>query len=96
MLDLRTYQKKYELTWFDGTVYHFPLPTQELLMKVLKLEDIEDTSEQFKCIKTIIKDILNSNEEGKKFTKEELDLPMNIIQVILEDYMNSVNQQLGE
>ena len=97
MLDLTKVKTSYELKWFDGEVLHFPMPTQELLMEVMKLEGVEDLEEQFEGLNAIIRQILQSNREGKEFTEEDFALlDLSTISIILEDYMNSINQQLGE
>lgn len=97
MLNLQNYIRHWELTWLDGTKYTFKLPTQEFLMKVMKLEEIEKSDDQFNFIHDLVVEILNSNEEGHKFTKKEInELTFDMIQAILEDYMNSVSQSLGE
>ena len=97
MLDLSKLVNKYELIWFDGEKLHLELPSQALLMEIMKIEDIEDDAEQFKAILKILKSILNSNEEGRKFTDSDIkSIPLNVIELILSDYVNSINSSLGE
>lgn len=97
MLDLSTLVNKYSIVWFDGQELHLELPSQALLMEIMKIEDIEDDTEQFKAILKILKSILNSNEEGRKFTDSDIkSIPLNVIELILSDYVNSINSSLGE
>ncbi len=97
MLDLTKKKRYYELKWFDGEVLQFPLPKQEMLMRMVKLENLEDVELQFSSLTEIITEVLNSNINKRVFTKEEInDLDLNTINLILEDYMESINQALGE
>lgn len=97
MLDLTKKKKYYELKWFDGEVLQFPLPKQELLMKMVRLENVDDIELQINSLTEIIKEVLNSNINKRVFTEEELnDLDLNTINLILEDYMETINQALGE
>lgn len=97
MLDLTAVKKYYEIKWFDGVVYHLNLPSQELLIRIVSLEKIEDVAEQIEGLSSVIKDILNTNKEGKTFTEEDFALlDLQTIQLIMEDYMDCVGNQLGE
>lgn len=97
MLDLSLQVKKYEIKWFDGQILHLELPSQALLMKIMEIENIEDDREQFKIILDILGDILNSNSEGRTFTKEEIQsIPIGTIELILTDYVGSISNRLGE
>jgi hypothetical protein len=97
MLDLTKQKRYYELKWFDGDVLQFPMPKQELLMRMVKLENLDDIETQFSMLTEIITEVLNSNINKRVFTKEEInDLDLNTINLILEDYMGSINQALGE
>ena len=97
MLDLTKKKRYYELKWFDGEVLQFPLPKQEMLMRMVKLENLDDVELQFSSLTEIITEVLNSNINKRVFTKEEInDLDLNTINLILEDYMESINQALGE
>lgn len=97
MLDLSLQLKKYEIKWFDGQILHLELPSQALLMKIMQIEKIEDANEQFQIIIEILGDILNSNSEGREFSKEEIQsISIGTIELILTDYVNSINARLGE
>lgn len=97
MLDLTQVKKYYELKWFDGEILHLNMPSQEILMKIMKLEELEDVEEQLVQFKNIIVNILQDNKEKRVFSDEEInELSLDIIQLILEDYLSSVNAVLGE
>ena len=97
MLDLTKRKKYYELKWFDGEVLQLPLPKQDLLMRMVKLENIESIEEQFDTRNGIVREVLQSNINHREFTEEDFDeLDLNTINLILEDYMNTINQELGE
>ena len=97
MLDLTQIKKYYELKWFDGEILHLNMPSQEILMKIMKLEELEDVEEQLVQFKNIIVHILQDNKEKRVFSDEEInELSLDIIQLILEDYLSSVNAALGE
>ena len=97
MLDLTKKRKYYELKWFDGEVLQLPLPKQELLMRMVKLENMDNIEEQFEELNKIVQEVLQSNINNRKFTKEDFDeLDLNTINLILEDYMGTINQELGE
>lgn len=97
MLDLTQVKKYYELKWFDGEILHLNMPSQEILMKIMKLEELEDIEEQLVQFKNIIVNILQDNKEKRVFSDEEInELSLDIIQLILEDYLSSVNAVLGE
>ena len=66
-------------------------------MKIMKLEELEDVEEQLVQFKNIIVNILQDNKEKRVFSDEEInELSLDIIQLILEDYLSSVNAVLGE
>lgn len=97
MLDLTQVKKYYELKWFDGEILHLNMPSQEILMKIMKLEELEDIEEQLVQFKNIMVNILQDNKEKRVFSDEEInELSLDIIQLILEDYLSSVNAVLGE
>lgn len=97
MLDLTKQKRYYELKWFDGEVLQFPMPKQDMLMRMVKLENIENVEEQFETLNEIVREVLQSNINHRVFTKEDFDeLDLNTINLILEDYMGTINQALGE
>ncbi len=97
MLDLTKQKKYYELKWFDGEVLQLPLPKQELLMRMIRLEDMDSVEEQFNTLNEIVIEVLQSNINNRVFTEEDFkELDLNTINLILEDYMGTINQELGE
>lgn len=99
MLDLNVFQDKFfDIKLFDGEVINLPKPTQATILKLTKLEtDIKkygDNSEKLLGSFTeIIVHILNTNKEGKKFTKNWVDENLNFTmnKAILEGYMEFAN-----
>ena len=82
MLDLTKINRDYKLKWFDGEILHLPLPTQETLVKIMNLEEIDN---------------LTNNRDNRKFSEEDFaELDLYTIQVIMEDYIDYVYKQLGE
>lgn len=97
MLDLTKKKKYYELKWFDGEVLQLPMPKQDMLMRMVKLENIDNIEEQFETLNEIIREILQSNINHREFTEKDFDeLDLNTINLILEDYMGTINQELGK
>lgn len=97
MLDLTKNRRYYELKWFDGEVLQLPLPKQELLMRMVRLENIDDIEKQFSALYEIIQEVLQSNINHREFTEEDFnELDLQTINLILEDYMGTINQELGE
>ena len=97
MLDLTKTKQYYELKWFDGDIIQIPLPKQELLIRMVKLEDEEDIEVQFNVLNKILHQVLQSNINHKKFTEEDYkELDLNTMNLILSDYMGSINKELGE
>ena len=97
MLDLTKKKKYYELKWFDGEVLQLPMPKQDMLMRMVKLENIDNIEEQFESLNEIVREILQSNINHREFTEKDFDeLDLNTINLILEDYMGTINQELGK
>ncbi len=97
MLDLTKKRKYYELKWFDGEVLQLPMPKQDMLMRMVKMENLDNIEEQFETLNEIVQEVLQSNINHREFTKEDFDeLDLNTINLILEDYMGTINQELGE
>ena len=97
MLDMSKKVKKYRLKWFDGQELHLDMPSQDMLLKVMSLEDLDEEAEQFALLIELLSDILNHNTENRVFSEEEIKaIPLDLITLILTDYVNSVNERLGE
>ena len=96
MLDLTTINSFYELKWFDGTVLHLPKPTEAFLRKISALEELTEM-EQIEEVKQITWELIKQNDEGRKFTKAELEQCDAIVaSLIIKDYMAEVEKRLGE
>ena len=96
MLDLTTINSFYELKWFDGTVLHLPKPTEAFLRKISALEELTEM-EQIEEVKKITWELIKQNDEGRKFTKAELEECDAIVaSLIIKDYMAEVEKRLGE
>jgi hypothetical protein len=96
MLDLTTINSFYELKWFDGTVLHLPKPTEAFLRKISALEELTEM-EQIEEVKKITWELIKQNDEGRKFTKAELEQCDAIVaSLIIKDYMAEVEKRLGE
>ena len=98
MLDLTTINSFYELKWFDGTVLHLPKPTEAFLRKISALDDQGLTEmEQIEEVKKITWELIKQNDEGRKFTKAELEQCDAIVaSLIIKDYMAEVEKRLRE
>lgn len=96
MLDLTTINSFYELKWFDGTVLHLPKPTEAFLRKISALDELTEM-EQIEEVKKITWELIKQNDEGRKFTKAELEQCDAIVaSLIIKDYMAEVEKRLGE
>lgn len=96
MLDLTTISSFYELKWFDGTVLHLPKPTEAFLRKISALDELNEM-EQIEEVKKITWELIKQNDEGRKFTKAELEQCEAIVaSLIIKDYMAEVEKRLGE
>ena len=96
MLDLTTINSFYELKWFDGTVLHLPKPTEAFLRKISALDGLTEM-EQIEEVKKITWELIKQNDEGRKFTKAELEQCDAIVaSLIIKDYMAEVEKRLGE
>lgn len=99
MLDLNVFQDKFfDIKLFDGEVINLPKPTQRTIIKLTKLESdmkkySDDSEKLIGSFTDIIVYLLNTNKEGRKFTKnwveENLNFTMN--KAILESYMEFAN-----
>lgn len=98
MLDLQNYKvKQYELKWFDGELVRLNMPSQNLLQRMVNIENIEGINEQLTEMKNLLRTMLNANTSGKTFDAKEInELPLDIVEAIFTDYMDYVNAQLGE
>lgn len=99
MLDLSAISGFYELKWFDGEVIHLKKPTEAFLrsLQAFAENSTEDSAENMSRVREIVRTMVKDNEEGRKFTAKELDrLDFLVSMMILKDYMQTVEQRLGE
>lgn len=97
MLDLTTRAIDfYELKWFDGEVLKIHRPSQALIINMMKLDTLPD-EEQIKAMYDLLKQVLNNNKNGRKFSDEDIDnLSFEVVEMIMEDYLNTVFPNLGQ
>ena len=96
MIDLSGINKFYEMKWFDGTSVWLKKPTEGLLRQITALEE-KGGLEALDELKGIVIDMIVDNEEGRKFPQEELDeLDAFLCSMIFKDYMEYVEERLGE
>lgn len=86
----------YELVWFDGEKLEIKRPSQALLMEMMNLEKLPE-SKQVEGMYDIVRAVLNNNTKERVFSKEEVDsIDYSIIELIMEDYLQSVFPNLGQ
>lgn len=96
MIDLSGINRFYEFKWFDGTSVWLKKPSEELLRRVVALEECEGIV-ALEELKGIVLELIKNNEEGRKFPQEELDeLDAVLCSMIFKDYMEHVEKRLGE
>lgn len=92
MLDLSVFQEQtLDIKMLDGEVVQIKKPTQALVIEVMKLRNIntkDDGVEIISVLSDLVYKILNSNKEGKTFTKEFIDktLDFNMCMAIVQAY----------
>ena len=98
MLDLSTINSFYELKWFDGEIIHLPKPPEKLFREIAALDASGMTDlEQMDEIKRLVWEILKKNDDGRKFTKAELEQCDGLVcSMIIRDYMDEAYKRLGE
>lgn len=86
----------YELVWFDGEKLEIKRPSQALLMEMMNLEKLPE-NKQVEGMYDIVRAVLNNNTKERVFSKEEVDsIDYSIIELIMEDYLQSVFPNLGQ
>ena len=98
MIDLSGINRFYELKWFDGTTVWLKKPTEELLRKIVALDNDENMGvEVLDEVRKITVDLVINNEDGRKFPQEEIDqLDAVLCMMILKDYFETATERLGE
>ena len=96
MIDLSGINKFYELKWFDGTSVWLKKPSEEMLRKLIRLDEAEGL-EALDGLKSMVIELIKDNEEGRKFPQEEIDnLDAVLCSMIFKDYMEYTTKRLGE
>ena len=96
MIDLSGINKFYELKWFDGTSVWLKKPSEEMLRKLITLDEAEGL-EALEGLKSMVIELIKDNEEGRKFPQEEIDnLDAVLCSMIFKDYMEYTTKRLGE
>jgi hypothetical protein len=96
MIDLSGINKFYELKWFDGTSVWLKKPSEEMLRKLIRLDEAEGL-EALEGLKSMVIELIKDNEEGRKFPQEEIDnLDAVLCSMIFKDYMEYTTKRLGE
>lgn len=86
----------YELVWFDGKKIEIKRPSQALLIEMMNLEKLPE-DKQIEGMYDIVRAVLNNNTKNRVFTKEEVDsIDYSIVELIMEDYLQSVFPNLGQ
>lgn len=86
----------YELIWFDGEKLNIKRPSQALLINMLNLEKLPE-DKQIEAVYDVVKELLNNNTNNRVFTDEEVDsIDFSIIELIMEDYLQTVFPNLGQ
>ena len=98
MLDLSKIYHFYELTWFDGSVIHLPKPSEAFLRKIAAFDDMDIPEvEKLQEVKNMAWELLKKNDEGRKFTKAELEKCDSwVASMIIKDYLSEAEKRLGE
>ena len=101
MLDLRELKSKapYQIKLENGTILNIKLPTQKLLEKMVELENYKgNTAEAVEAIYDIVTEIFNNNTNDLSFSFGEIktDYDFAICSYIIQDYLQEVNEHLGE
>lgn len=97
ILDLQSFQQRtHEVRLFDGEVIRLTKPSQKLVIDILayeeKMKASNNTRDVLDSFASLIVDILNTNQEGRKFTRAYVDKYFNfeIGMVFVESYIEFV------
>lgn len=86
----------YEMIWFDGKKLEIKRPSQALLIDMMNLQKLPEDN-QVEGMYDIVRAVLNNNTQERVFTKEEVDsIDYSIVELILEDYLQTVFPNLGQ
>lgn len=98
MLDLSQGRNKYEVKWFDGSIYHIKLPSQKTLNQLTAMANKKlKPEEQLDMMVSFLTEIFNKNDEGREFNKDEFaEIDFGTLEYILTDYLSQTYKKLGE
>lgn len=103
MLDLTTafQTAPYQIKLFDGSILNLKRPTQALyqtLMDVLPMIEDKDQSKLLPIMIDIFTRILNRNDEGKTFTKDEIEeeFDLMIVVYVVKDYFQYWTKEIAD
>jgi hypothetical protein len=86
----------YELIWFDGEKLEIKRPSQSMLIDMLALVNLPE-EKQVEGMYELVREVLNNNTSNRVFTEEEINsIDFSIIELIVEDYLQTVFPNLGQ
>lgn len=101
MLDLsKLTQEYYSIKLVDKTILKIKKPTQEILKTMVEIQNTDSTDdfEILDIIYDVMFKIFNRNADNRIFTKEEIEemLPVEIVVMVLKDYLSFAFDVMGE
>jgi len=102
MLDLTPMNRHYEIRLLDGSTLNLKRPTQAMYETLIALRDMRDRENSELRLLTAFSDlfarILNRNEEGRSFTKEELreEYDFQVVSYVIQDYFSYWQKEVDE
>ena len=95
MLDLSFKEKElYEVRWVDGQVLHLNPPSQKTYLEIIGLQKQTDPTLQLAGFYDTISVIINNNAEKRVI--ENIEIPLDVCVLLLEDYFNFYTEQMKE
>lgn len=101
MLDLsKLTQEYYSIKLVDKTILKIKKPTQEILKTMVEIQNADSTDdfEILDIIYDVMFKIFNRNADNRIFTREEIEemLPVEIVVMVLKDYLSFAFDVMGE
>lgn len=101
MLDLsKLTQEYYSIKLVDKTILKIKKPTQEILKTMVEIQNADSTDdfEILDIIYDVVFKIFNRNADNRIFTREEIEemLPVEIVVMVLKDYLSFAFDVMGE
>lgn len=100
MLDLgKLTQQFYQIKMIDGEVIDLKKPSENLLRKLFKLQELDETD--IKVINTlydILTEVLNNNVNSKVYKREDIvnQIDVGTASLVLQDYLENTVNVVGE